>query len=58
MNRDPVLMTMYGKQPLSRMIRYYRTLAHTPDSFAAGSNRRIAHQAIRSLIGQARQVQA
>jgi len=57
-NRDPVLLTMYGNQPLSRMVRYYRTLAHTPDSFAGGSNRRIAHANIRALIREARQVQA
>lgn len=58
MNRDPVLVTMYGPQRLSRMIRYYRTMARNPTPWEPGSNRRIAHRAIRSLIGQAREMQA
>lgn len=58
MNRDPVLLTIYGPQRLSRLIRYYRTMARTPTPWDPGSNRRIAHAIIRALIGEARQVQA
>ncbi len=54
MNRDPILNTIYGPQRLSRLIRYYRTMARTPTPCTGPSNRAIAYARLRSLIQEVR----
>ena len=58
MNRDPILLTAYGPQPLSRMIRYYRNMAATPNAWASQTNRAVAYSCLRNLIRRAREMQA